>query len=246
MPAVAWLRDQGLYDLCYPDSGVRRAIRLLDQGRLRQLAERLLCCGMTPKETAHHLSEIDGTIDEDVILTFSHYWWSIDRMSSACWDAYLRSCPRWNTDRLSLASGMIVGRLSALSFLRKAPQQDVQEAFAEVFEITMNCIRELAAQPPGVDKAQQLGQYARTIVRVGQERNKSDQAVLEVQRRFNAFQTIVDETEIPSAAALIEDGGTISTSGVGAVQRIRQDEGTKAVPVIPKTPPRGPVRSPTK
>lgn len=239
-----WLRGAGVYDLCYPDAAMRRVLSLLSSGALRQRAEELLVCQMSPREVAHHLSAVDSTITESVIQSFAHYFWDVSRMSHSCWHTYLRACPRWSALRYRLLSDMLVGRSAALFRLQKSPMPDVQECFKELMGIAMAGAREVAALPPSAEKAVQLGTYVRSALRLGQELSKSDQAAIAVQEKFNAFETVADAPPPLALSERIGDGGSVSTDAAGALRRQRSETG--GAPIRPPPPPPPPTPAGTK
>lgn len=90
-----WLRQQGLFGLCYQNDYVRGAMEILWDGEMRPSVEALLLSGISLEQVSESMLKICGTAPKKELLEFyCHFFWNVKHLRQDEWMDFLVNYPQ--------------------------------------------------------------------------------------------------------------------------------------------------------
>lgn len=203
-PSTNFMREEGIFNLFYPDESTLEAISLLNTLEIRSALEKLILSGEEPKKIAKSLNSKFGTrISSDAVEKYRHYFWNPKIMKIADWE-------RIYSDRRS-------ERREIVNIIRNGPDytrhvlgfiQSVQikESLKELVSVLHFDMQELKHQRANGEKTKALSTIANTLIKIDEKLSTNDVSLKEEFKNYERIQLEHVKADIKGMHELAPDG----------------------------------------
>jgi hypothetical protein len=224
-PTRDYLRLHKIYDMWFPNKGVREAQLILSDQFLREKLEPLLLSSMPHPTIARKLRRYTSiALTAEGVTAFGHYFWNRKLLTQSQWMDYLQGMTFRNVYVQSLVTTCdMVSRHLPYVMGIKGPGNafNSAEAAARMGQIAFKYALELEHRPATLDNTMALKNCMSTIEKADVIMRRSDVALRDVLRQFQKFRMKLDEAKIIDVHQLTD--GNYSKSGEGTDAEDEED-----------------------
>lgn len=208
---TSWLKTQKIDTIVRQDEYVRNIDgMIIAKPRDREVLERLLLSGMSPKEVCYRLSGLDIHIPDMTIAAYKHYFWNTDIMSLSQWSEYFKND---DSDRINVTKGLYSSALhagpeAALLRLGLKKQVDSKKIMVDIQKELYATFLETKALPLSDKKVSMLTDLARGLAKIDERVQAGDSALLDTLKKFEKFKILTPEDNMRKIADLSAKGTT--------------------------------------
>jgi len=211
-PSMQYLRDQQVYEMFFPTSGVEEAMSYLAEPQKRMQVEQVIMSRLDIRTVVSKLNKKNGWfLSEDGVTAYRHYFWNLKLLTFDQWGRYLyeRSALYDRYMALLQADAKL-----AYFHLRLDQVLDSKKMIHRAQEIAYFALEEVN-QIPGVraDKVKAIGILSKSITDCHNALSTSDMALSGVLKEFERFRMEHPQLSPPTIAQ-IAPGGNFSGSGI--------------------------------
>lgn len=206
-----WLKKQQIETIVFSDEYVKDIEeKIISRPRDREVLERLLLSGMSPKEVCYRLSKLEIFIPDLTISAYSHYFWNSGIMSLSQWGDYFSSD---DSDRLNITKNLYsvalhAGPEAALLRLGLKKQLDSKKIMQDVQKELYATFLETKTLPLTDKKVSMLTDLARGLAKIDERVQAGDSALLDTLKKFEKFKILTPEDNMRKISDLAKKGTT--------------------------------------
>jgi hypothetical protein len=214
-PSTQYMRDQGIYDLVFPDTDMNAALDVLfdtskrvivEQAILTRLDLKLLAMRLNKKHTWH--------LTEEMLSLYRHCFWNVNLLTFDHWGRYLYGRSAMYANYMTL---LRADQKLSLYHLRMEQVMESKDLIRRAQEIAAMTLEEVA-MVPGVpaDKIKAIGVLGKVITDCHAAMSTSDMAMGSVLKQLQKFR--VTPSEAPARSIhLLAPAGNFTGSGAEVV-----------------------------
>ena len=203
-PSTNYMREQGVFNLFYPDNPTIEALSLINTLEIRSALEKLILSGEEPKKIAKSINSKFGThISGDAIERYRHYFWNIKVMKITDWE-------RIYADRRS-------EKREAINIIRNGPDYtrhilgfiqsiQIKESLKELVSALHFDMQEMKHQRASGEKTKALSTIANTLIKIDEKLSTNDISLKEEFKNYERIQIEHTNADIKGMQELAPDG----------------------------------------
>lgn len=206
-----FMREEGVFNLFYPDEAILEALSLINTLEIRSAMEKLILSGEEPKKVAKSLnSKYQTRISGDAVERYRHYFWNPKIMKLTDWE-------RIYADRRS-------EKREAMNIIRNGPDYtrhilgfiqsiQIKESLKELVSALHFDMQELKHQRASGEKTKALSTIANTLIKIDEKLSTND---ISLKEEFKNYERIQIENTNADIRAIHElaPGGNFTGSGL--------------------------------
>jgi hypothetical protein len=211
-PSMQYLRDQQVYEMFFPTSGLEEAQSYLADPEKRMLVEQVIMARLDIRAVAAKLNRKHGWfLTEDGISTYRHFFWNLKLLTFDQWGRYLYERSALYDRYMALLQS---DAKLAYFHLRIDQTIDSKRMIQRAQEIAHFALEEVN-QLPGVrsDKVKAIGILGKTITDCHNALSTSDMALSGVLKEFERFR-MEHPIASPPTIQQLTPGGNYTGSGI--------------------------------
>lgn len=216
-PSMQYLRDQQVYEMFFPTSGIEEAQGYLTDPSKRMQVEQVIMSRLDIRPTVAKINRKYGWfLTEDGVATYRHYFWNLKLLTFDQWGRYLYERSSLYDRYMGLLQA---SKELALFHLRIDQVIESKHMIKRAQEIAHFALEEVN-QIPGVraDKVKAIGILGKTITDCHNALSTSDMALSGVLKEFEKFR-MVHPLPAPPTIHQLSPGGNFTGSGVEEVDK---------------------------
>ena len=213
-PSMQYLRDQQVYEMFFPTSGIEDAWALLADPTKRLVVEKIILARLDLKMAAQKVNrQYDWLLTEEGLKMFRHFFWNVKLLTFDEWGRYLYGRTALYDQYMSLLQS---DPKLAFFHLRLNQTLESKKMIQRTQEIAYFALEEVNLQP-GVkaDKVKAIGVLGKVVTDCHNALSTSDMALSSVLKEFERFRMEHPELSPPDIKSLAP-GGNYTGSGVDA------------------------------
>lgn len=204
VPSTTYLKEQGIYNLFFPDTPTLEALSLINTLEIRSALEKLILSGEEPQKIAKALnSKFETKLAGTAIERYRHYFWNPKVMKIADWE-------RIYTDKRS-------ERREAINIIKNGPDYtrhllgfiqsiQIKESLKELVTVLHFDMQELKFQRANGEKTKALATIATTLIKIDEKLSTNDISLKEEFKTFERIQVEHTQADIKSIQELAPAG----------------------------------------
>lgn len=204
-PSMAFLRDNGVYELFHKTPTSDEAWSILSEPFMRLNIERCLLARLDRKATAQKLNKKHGwKLTEDGITAFNNYFWNVRSLSWDEWGRFLYGRSAMYEQYMSLLQAP-----PSLAFFHLHLEQTIESKrmIQRTQEIAYFNLEEVNLKPgTAPDKIKAIGVLGKAIIECHEALATSDMALKDVLKDFERFRMEHPQVLPPDIKELAPDG----------------------------------------
>jgi hypothetical protein len=211
-PSVQFLRDEGVFDLFFPDQDMQEALAILNDTFKRTVIEQTVLSRLDPKLAALRLNQkYRWFLTAETLKLYEHYFWNVNLLSFDEWGRYLFNRSAMYDNYMAL---LRADQSLAFYHLRLDQTLESKSAIKRAQEIAYYTLEEVA-QIPGVkeNKIKAIGVLTKAITECHHALNTTDVAMGGVLKQMEKFRVVTNEPA-PKDINQLAPAGNFSGSGV--------------------------------
>lgn len=221
-PSMQYLREQQVYELFFPTSGMEDAWAFLADPTQRMVVEQILLARLDLKVAAQKVNrQYNWHLTEEGLTLYRHFFWNVKLLTFDEWGRYLYGRTALYDRYMSLLQS---SPKLAFFHLRLDQTLESKKMIMRAQEIAYFALEEVNLQP-GVkaDKVKAIGVLGKVVTDCHNALSTSDMALSSVLKEFERFRMEHPELSPPDIKQLAP-GGNFTGSGVDAGKEKKVEE----------------------